>query len=62
MNPGAASKTGWHKTRTINRKANDGSDIKNCEVIELGKKMNLVMRHFFHSLRHLYHSFFHFSF
>ena len=38
MNPGTAGKTGWHKIRTIIRFTNDGSDIKNCEVIELGKK------------------------
>ena len=38
MNPGAAGKQGWHKVRTIIRFAIDGSDIKNCEVIELGKR------------------------
>jgi len=38
INPGAAGKRGWHKVRTIIRFAIDGSDIKNCEVIELGKK------------------------
>lgn len=38
MNPGAAGKQGWHKIRTIIRFAIDGSDIKNCEVIELGKR------------------------
>ncbi|MBK5272957.1 MAG: metallophosphoesterase family protein [Bacteroidia bacterium] len=38
MNPGAAGKHGWQKTRTLIRFAIDGSDIKNCEVIELGKK------------------------
>jgi len=38
MNPGAAGKHGWHKTRTIIRFAIDGPDMKNCEVIELGKK------------------------
>ena len=38
MNPGAAGKEGWHKIRTIIRFTIDGSDIKNCEVIELGKK------------------------
>ena len=38
MNPGAAGKQGWHKTRTIIRFAIDGPDIKNCEVIELGKR------------------------
>ena len=38
MNPGAAGKQGWHKVRTIIRFAIDGSDIKNCEVVELGKR------------------------
>jgi uncharacterized protein len=38
MNPGAAGKQGWHKIRTIIRFSIDGSDIKNCEVIELGKR------------------------
>ncbi len=36
MNPGAAGKQGWHKVRTIIRFAVDGSDMKDCEVIELG--------------------------
>jgi putative phosphoesterase len=38
MNPGAAGRQGWHKIRTIVRFAIDGPDIKNCEVIELGKR------------------------
>jgi len=38
MNPGAAGKQGWQKVRTIIRFAIDGSDIKNCEVIELGNR------------------------
>jgi putative phosphoesterase len=38
INPGAAGKEGWHKIRTIIRFAIDGSDVKNCEVIELGKR------------------------
>lgn len=38
MNPGAAGKQGWHKVRTLLRFAIDGSDIKNCEVIELGTR------------------------
>ena len=38
INPGAAGKQGWHKVRTIIRFAIDGSDIKNCEVIELGNR------------------------
>ena len=37
MNPGAAGKQGWQKVRTIIRFAIDGADIKNCEVIELGR-------------------------
>jgi len=38
INPGAAGKNGWHKVKTIIRFTIDGADIKNCEVIELGKK------------------------
>ena len=38
MNPGAAGKQGWHKTRTIIRFAIDGKNIKDCEVIELGSR------------------------
>lgn len=38
INPGAAGKQGWQKVRTIVRFAIDGKNIKDCEVIELGKK------------------------
>jgi hypothetical protein len=38
MNPGAAGKQGWHQIRTILRFTIDGSDIKDCEVIELGMR------------------------
>ena len=38
MNPGAAGKQGWHKIRTIIRFTIDGPDMKDCEVIELGKR------------------------
>ena len=38
MNPGAAGKQGWHKIRTIIRFAIDGPVMKDCEVIELGKR------------------------
>jgi putative phosphoesterase len=38
MNPGAAGKQGWHKMRTIIRFVIDEKEIKNCEVIELGKR------------------------
>jgi putative phosphoesterase len=38
MNPGAAGKQGWHKVRTIIRFIIDGKEMKNCEVIELGKR------------------------
>lgn len=37
MNPGAAGKQGWHKVRTLIRFIIDGKDMKDCEVIELGK-------------------------
>jgi len=35
MNPGAAGKQGWHMVRTLLRFTIDGSNIKDCEVIEL---------------------------
>lgn len=38
MNPGAAGKQGWHKVRTLIRFVIDGVNIKNCEVIELGRR------------------------
>jgi putative phosphoesterase len=38
MNPGAAGNQGWHKIKTIVRFAIDGSQIKDCEVIELGRR------------------------
>lgn len=38
MNPGAAGKQGWHQVRTLLRFSIDGADIKNLEVIELGKR------------------------
>ncbi|HQU56933.1 MAG TPA: metallophosphoesterase family protein, partial [Chitinophagaceae bacterium] len=38
INPGAAGKQGWHKVRTIVRFTIDEDNIKDCEVIELGKR------------------------
>jgi putative phosphoesterase len=38
MNPGAAGKHGWHKVRTLIRFVIEGKDMKNCEIIELGKR------------------------
>lgn len=38
MNPGAAGNQGWHQVKTIIRFAIDGTEIKDCEVIELGKR------------------------
>lgn len=38
MNPGAAGIQGWHKVRTLVRFAIDGGNMRNCEVIELGKR------------------------
>jgi putative phosphoesterase len=38
MNPGAAGNQGWHKVRTLVRFVIDGADIKECEVIELGRR------------------------
>jgi len=38
MNPGACGKHGFHQVRTMLRFEIDGDDIKNLEVIELGKR------------------------
>ena len=38
INPGAAGRQGWHVIRTIIRLVIDGSNMKDCEVIELGKR------------------------
>lgn len=38
MNPGAAGKEGWHQMRTLIRFTIDGANMKDCEVIELGKR------------------------
>ncbi len=38
INPGAAGKHGWHKVRTLIRFTIDGKNMKDCEVIELGKR------------------------
>lgn len=38
MNPGAAGKHGFHKVRTMLRFAVDGNEIKDLEVVELGKR------------------------
>ncbi len=41
MNPGACGKQGFHLMRTMLRFEIDGKDIKNLEVIELGKRAAL---------------------
>lgn len=38
MNPGAAGMQGWHKVRTLIRFVIDGDNMRDCEVIELGKR------------------------
>lgn len=38
MNPGACGKHGFHQMRTMLRFAIDGEEIKNLEIIELGKR------------------------
>ena len=38
INPGAAGNHGWHKVRTLVRLCVDGKNMKDCEVIELGKR------------------------
>ena len=38
MNPGACGLQGWHQVRTLIRFTIDGANIKDCEVVELGKR------------------------
>ena len=38
INPGAAGRQGWHTVRTIIRLVVDGNNMRDCEVIELGKR------------------------
>ena len=38
MNPGAAGIQGWHKVRTLIRFVIDGTNMRDCEVIELGSR------------------------
>jgi putative phosphoesterase len=39
LNPGAAGKQGWHKTRTLMRFAVDEGKVKDMEVIELNNNI-----------------------
>jgi len=38
INPGAAGRQGWQVVRTVIRLVIDGNNMKDCEVIELGKR------------------------
>lgn len=38
MNPGAAGNQGWHIVRTLIRFSIDGKNIRDCDVVELGKR------------------------
>lgn len=38
INPGAAGREGWHKMRTLVRFTIDAGEIKDCEIVELGKR------------------------
>lgn len=38
MNPGAAGHQGWHQMRTLIRFTIDGPDMRDCQVIELGRR------------------------
>lgn len=38
MNPGAAGNQGWHQVRTLIRFVIDGNNMRDCEVIELGRR------------------------
>jgi putative phosphoesterase len=38
MNPGAAGRQGWHQVRTLIRFTIDENNMRDCEIIELGKR------------------------
>ena len=38
INPGAAGREGWHKLRTLMLLDIDRAEMKNCRVVELGKR------------------------
>jgi putative phosphoesterase len=38
INPGAGGNQGWHQIKTVVRFVIDGENIRDCEVIELGKR------------------------
>ena len=43
LNPGAAGKEGFHVMRTAIRFVIDKNDIRNMEILELGKRTNILM-------------------
>jgi putative phosphoesterase len=38
INPGAAGKQGWHKVRTLVKLIIDGLDMRDCQIVELGRR------------------------
>lgn len=42
INPGAAGIFGWHSVRTLVKLTIDGSDLRDCEVIELAKQRQVT--------------------
>jgi len=38
INPGAAGKQGWHKVRTLVKLTIDGLDMRDCQIVELGRR------------------------
>jgi putative phosphoesterase len=41
INPGAAGKQGWHQVKTLVTLVIDGKNMRDCKVIELGKRAKL---------------------
>lgn len=38
INPGACGQQGWHQVKTLVKFSIDGKEIKDCKIIELGKR------------------------
>jgi putative phosphoesterase len=41
MNPGAAGRQGWHQVKTLITFVVDGKNMRDCKVIELGKRSKI---------------------
>lgn len=48
INPGAAGQQGWHRQRTLVRLTVDGTDMRDCEIIELSSRSDACKNNYQH--------------